>query len=125
MDISKVIVQLEAAKEPTRFLDSQIAQAIGWSKVYGDLREDGKPNILWFPPNSSTPGKFPAFTASLQDAYELCLQIDPHHVAAISWGNDEHVSRFEDETTVSGPTPAISLCIAALKHRRRMKPGSR
>ena len=114
MDVRKVIVQLEEATKSTRFLDSQIAQAIGWKKEYGPTRTDGKPQILWFPPNANKPGRFPNFTSDLDHTYALATQLARHAAVACSWSLGGGKAVFEGMNPSFGATPHIALCIASL-----------
>jgi hypothetical protein len=119
MDTRKVIGELEKAKAPSKFLDSQIAQAIGWTRSYGEPDGNGKQEVNWTPPGETKPAKFPNFTSSLNDAYLLALSAYPDVAVGVRWDDAGGSCHFEDDTPCTGPTPALAVCIAVLNRMLR------
>ncbi|MNV19198.1 hypothetical protein D3C71_1100520 [compost metagenome] len=119
MDLSAVIANLTTATSASRFLDSQIAQAIGWKKVRNS-KGDGSARNRWYPPGSDEAAICPFFTSNFDDAYALSIGIDPHHAAAFVREGNSSRAQFEGGEPCYGPTPQIALCIAALTHMQRL-----
>jgi hypothetical protein len=117
MDISKIAREIEQAQKASRFLDSKIAQAVGWSSRYREQGPNEKPELLWFKPGSSKPSKFPNYTSSINDAYVLLLELAPQAAVACSWEDGSARAQIDGEPSRVGATPAIAVCVAALYHR--------
>ena len=112
-DTASLISRLEAAEGPDRELDEDIGRAIGWAyQTYNS----------WRPP---TPPHFhcplPEFTASLDAAVGLvqegcnwCVGASP--TAAYCYYEDDENALMSWQ---HGATPALALCIAALKAREQ------
>lgn len=115
MDVRDLISGLESAGQPSRFLDRQIVQIIGWQKATGPIGGDGRPTVRWIPPGASKPRRCPLYTLDLHDAYSLAEQIDPDHIGAFVKEGDMFRAQLEGGPVAYGATPAIALCIAALK----------
>lgn len=100
-DFSDLIARLEKAKGPSRDLDARIEHTLAGTPAHWE-------------------DDLPAYTSSLDAAVSLvpesvgfkialmpCAE-GPEHWASVDWG-----------TQFPGATPAIALCIAALKARMR------
>jgi hypothetical protein len=117
LNVRDLISGLEGAKEPSRFLDRQIVQLMGWQKTTGPIGGDGRPTVRWIPPGASRPRRCPLYTSDLQEAYGLALQIDPEHAGAFVREGDTFRAQLEGGPVAYGATPSIALCIAALKFK--------
>lgn len=127
MNITELVSKLEAAKEPSETLDVLIAQQVNWQPpnpsshrafelglrtVLGDRNLD----IEEFADDWGVP----KYTASLDAALTLVPEgkkfvvggslMSAKHFAEIDPWQSEHISG-------EAPTPALALCIAALKAR--------
>lgn len=119
MDTRKVLGELEKAEAPSKFLDSQIAQAIGWTRSYGEPDGNGKQEVHWTPPGKTKPAKFPNFTSSLNDAYLLALGAFPDVAVGVKWDDAGGICHFENDAPCKGATPALAVCIAVLNRLLR------
>ncbi len=119
MNSRTVIENLNTATGASRFLDSQIALAIGWRKVRNPKGDGGARNT-WFPPGSDEAAICPFFTSSLEDAYYLSSLVDPGHAAAFVREGASSRAQFEGSEPCYAPTPQIALCIAALTHGQKL-----
>jgi hypothetical protein len=116
MTLSDLIQRLAEATEGSRELDEAIALQCGW------VRKDVKHDFKWLAPNGQLFLIAPHFTASLDDAYSLVpegcawnvgCEIDLTPTATV-FGHDVHANEF-------APTPALALCIAALKSQASLR----
>ena len=123
MDLNDIIRRLEEASEGSRELSDVVLMAVGWRHSLG-------PNVLWFAPDGKPWKKArPCPTTSLDEALTL---VPEGHVGRIGFGGPGFVFAFAATprdwgagrvSTVRAASPAISLCIAALKARALSKEG--
>lgn len=130
MTLSSVIKELEQAQGPSRELDDAVLLACGWKTEPGELL--GLPITNWVSPTGSVHWRcdVPNPTSSLDAAMSL---VPEGHFWSCG-GPDETLIRRpkpwaqvwrgkQAEDSGEGPTPAIALCIAALKARSVMEEG--
>ena len=141
MSLKELIAKLEAAPEGSRELDAEIVVAINWRPAWCTASKGG----LWIDRSSGLRdpavrlnalgrrsignppiGAYPKFSSSLDAAltlvpegcaFQVGCEIDFTPVARV-WGHDIHTDEF-------AATPALALCIAALKSRPQLPKGDR
>lgn len=123
MTLTELIAALEAADGPSRELDAQIALAHGWDVV--PIREKGGHTWdRWYRPymGKRYPVRLPNYTSSIDAA--LTLVPEGYGLVIDVAGEYASASIYELRSTRAGPfvkparrTPALALCIAALKAR--------
>jgi hypothetical protein len=124
-DLPSLILALEQATEPSRKLDAQIAVAVGWRERGGMFGWE------WISPGGRM-AELPFYTRSLDAAMGLVPDGCEWRVAKHMHGwsgqtkvftNEAKISRWELLGTktiseaASGATPALALCLAALRAR--------
>lgn len=119
------IDRLEAATEPSRELDAEIAPLVGWEESY-------IPGAGWVwrgPGDRNIPGPFPRFTSSIDAALTLVPEGFSVELGIYTESQDTPRSgsfaRVNKYCMGDGPaweidaeqaaTPALAICIAALK----------
>ncbi|CCM72309.1 hypothetical protein BN406_06027 (plasmid) [Sinorhizobium meliloti Rm41] len=70
---------------------------------------------LWLVPAGDDFGRVPLYTSNLQDAFELAHTIRPNHDGGCSWVGSKGTATVEDGKYVKAATPAMALCVAALR----------
>lgn len=121
-DLSELIAKLEAATEPSRELDSAIGQTIGM------VAYDRSTDVLGYPVGDDAP--YPAFTTSLDAALTLVPGGAFWRVGHDGEGPNPADFRADvlnvmpaERRSVTGKgvagTPALALCIAALRARTK------
>ena len=113
-----LIERLESAPEGSRELDGEIALLLGWKKTI-----DGFYNSRWKDPAGQLQGNIPpAFTTSIDAALTLVPEgwrwdIGPwdDQIRAEIWNHTEDETK--EQYCGFASTPALALCIAALKAR--------
>lgn len=121
MSNDNLIAELEAATRSDRRLDEKLAAAAGWTQLSEIVPgADGKRErrLMWFYPGEQTP-RLPKFTESIDAALEFVGIIAPGPTGGFTWGGPNRFKRgkaqLNDGQQVQAATPAIALCIAALK----------
>lgn len=120
MNHDELIAALEAADEGSRELDDAIADAI-WGQRQPITRPGGHMRMCWQRDTAFPCSISPYFTTSLDAAVTLVPDGWEWHVSASGKvvvridesGLDEHYIQ------ANARTPALALCIAALRARRR------
>lgn len=117
-DIKKLMDKLQALKGPDRNLDTEIATLVGWTSR-SELSFDGSGRVrtVWMLPTTNVPGRVPAYTENINDAYQLAQVISPSNIGGVSWEDGEGHARLEGGQYWRGATPAIALCLAAIATR--------
>jgi len=112
MSTSETIQKLQSLQEPDRFVDAAIARLMGYERI---APTDGKPAI-WKAPDGTKTLKVPLYTRYVQSAKSLSDQRCPDMPVAISWDDEGRGEAIIDGgTRCTAATPAIALCIAALR----------
>ncbi len=112
--MDSLIAELEAAPEGSRKLELGIAIAINWHEKGISLRE----HRAKYPAGNQTFWHFPNWTRSLDAALTLVPErcrwdIQQDRTAAFA--------SVDGDTTGRMGTPALALCVAALRARQAMK----
>ncbi|MCY1346578.1 hypothetical protein D9M68_505320 [compost metagenome] len=119
MDLQTVISRLEGASAPARGLDALIAEVIGWRRreqVSTDPKTgETRIRTLWLVPAGDDFGRIPLYTVNLQDAFELAHAIRPGHTGGCSWMGATATAVIGNGKYAQAATPAIALCVAALR----------
>lgn len=119
MAVTDVITDLEEAKEPSRKLDVALAMLIGYKRKVENVRDPNSgeqtKRVLWLHPGGQDPGRVPRYTAVIDDAYSFAQIIAPGLAGGVSWDESGGYARVGDGPYCSGASPAIALCVAALK----------
>lgn len=129
---ASLIQRIEAAVEPSREMDAEIARAVGWRDVHGSPLDDGF--MGGRPPGGDDWLHVPGFTGSLDAALSLVpagagIKLDrywlmslaaategrgPEHgrvwSALLTWGISGQSAASEDR-----PSAALAVCAAALR----------
>lgn len=131
--VEDVIIRLEAASEGSRALDDDIAIAIGWERIpFGDA------GLVWRAPDREIRAVSLRYTESIDAALALVPEgwvfpmnngihqaIDEGQwywgCALAQLGIAGHGWVSVDWRTTKPPTPALAVCIAALKARQAEK----
>lgn len=146
MSIEDLITRLEGATEGSRELDEQIAKAVGAlpadAKFWAINPEDGMAEYEWLQTDPDDPEPYPAggqglnYTTSVDAALSLVpegwvipLSCGLHQfIVDAQWGwgcalsqlgVNGHGYVYVDWRTSRPPTPALAICIAALRARAR------
>ncbi len=118
MDAADLIQSLQSAKEGSRFLDAQIAKALGWTlHVVPDARKPKGKRYIWSSGTTEEPVIVPPFTTDLDAAVELVEKLADDKVYALTVGPDGSTAQAGmNAKTAVASTPALALCIAAVQH---------
>lgn len=113
-----LITRLESADGPSRELDADIARAIGWECVVRDPEAQGK-YVCWRKHYRS--GEWimlPRYTASIDAALTLVPEGWDWAIFHTNGGLTIH-AWCGDKIDHFGDTPALALCIAALRAHQK------
>jgi hypothetical protein len=118
MDIREIIDQLQGLKGPSRRLDGEIAQLVGWKKKVEAFKDpnsgQARERVLWLVPSNNDEGIIPRYTLSIQDAYNLAQDLAPDNIGGCSWENGQGTAIINDGSYFQAASAPIALCIAAL-----------
>ncbi len=119
LDIRQIIAGLESATTAERFHDGQIATTLGWRRKVKYIKTEGNEEpakrVLWLVPSGNDPGQVPYFTTSIDAAVEFMHAISPSDVWGVSCAGGRGTAVIGSGPYCHAPTPAMALCIAALK----------
>ncbi len=120
MAITGLIRELENASAGQRSFDAAIGLLLGWTRKVEHLKTDGggeaARKVLWIAPLSDEPGNVPHFSTSIEAALLFARTISPNHVGGVSWDEDGRgTAIIEGGPYCVAASPALALCIAALK----------
>lgn len=119
LTMDDIIARLEKATGPDRELDGDISEAIGFSPVDYRRGEPRWASMYWFQLSDRVdPWPCPPYTASIDAALTLVPEGADWNVGANPPSADiaHRAERWMTDECFSA-TPAIALCIAALKAR--------
>lgn len=124
MAIIDLISDLENANDGQRSLDAAIGLLLGWKRKVEYVKTDGNGEpvrkVFWIVPSGDDPGRVPYFTTSIEDAFLLAKTISPGHVGGVSWDeNGRGTALVGGGSYCEAATPALALCVAALKMKLR------
>lgn len=119
MAVIDVIRDLEEAQEPSRKLDVALAMLIGYKRKVENVRDPNSGEqtrrVLWLHPGGQDPGRVPRYTAVIDDACAFAQMVAPDLAGGVSWDSRGGYAKIGDGPYCSAASPAIALCIAALK----------
>lgn len=119
MTLKDLIARLEKAEKVQRIFDGEIGTILGWRRKVEFAKSDqqGEPvkRVFWIVPSGDDPGTVPFFTTSLDAAIELMNVIAPSDVWAVCLNKGKSSAVIGDGPYCHGLTPAMALCIAALR----------
>ncbi|MDW9551605.1 MULTISPECIES: hypothetical protein [Sinorhizobium] len=119
MTLQELIAKLERAERVERIYDGEIGGILGWRRKVEYVRtsEQGEPikRVFWIVPSGNDPGTVPMFTTSVDAAVELMNTIAPSEVWGVSFADGKGTAVVGGGPYCHAPTPAMALCIAALK----------
>lgn len=122
MEVSDVVEILESAREPDRMYDGYIGTLFGWRRNVEYVTKSGSSEpvkkVTWLSP-SGEPGIVPSYTTSIETALQLAETIVPIGSWAASWSNGKGRAQIGEGAVSEGLTPAMALCIVALKILRQ------
>lgn len=115
--LSEVIDALGSLADPSRYIDYQIANLIGWKQIRdGDIAAGAVRNeVVWLHPLSEEPARVPKFTLWVQSAYNLVQQFEPDRAGAVTKQPHGSQVQIEGYEKVVAATLPIALCLAAMK----------
>ncbi|MDW9633601.1 hypothetical protein [Sinorhizobium meliloti] len=119
MAIADLVHEIETLKRPNRETDVKIALAVGWQrKVEHSGKDDGSRNVIWYWQGEAA-SRLPNFTGSIDASLQLLDMVSPRFAGGFSWLVKEHqktaTAKVNDEPFSHAETPALALCLAALK----------
>ncbi len=119
MGLRSLIAHLEQATEPARPLEGAIGLLMGWKRKVDYVRVPGQTaparKVSWYVPDGDAPGRVPEFTASIDEAWKLAKMVAPGCFGGVTWHGDHARAQINDGPVCLGSTPAIAICIAALR----------
>ncbi|WEX75086.1 hypothetical protein PYH37_000420 [Sinorhizobium numidicum] len=122
MAIADLIQELQNLKHASREVDVKIGLLVGWQRRVEYTQENGEAsrNVIWFLHGEKT-ARLPRFTETIDSALQLVDLVAPRSTGGVSW-SDETDGHCGTAVINGGPycraaTPALALCIAALKIR--------
>lgn len=122
MSLQELIARLEHAGSVERIFDGEIGTLLGWRRKVEYIKNDanGEPTkrVFWVVPSSEDPGVVPFFTTSVDAAVELMNAIAPSDTWGVSMADGEGTAVIGSGPYCRAPTPAMALCIAALKAKQ-------
>ncbi|WFU50233.1 hypothetical protein [Sinorhizobium terangae] len=120
MAIADLILEVEALKRASRDIDVKIGLLVGWQRKVEYTRENGEAsrNVIWFL-HGERAARLPRFTETIDSALQLVDLVAPHSSGGVSWsvGPDGSYGTavINDGPYCQAATPALALCLAALK----------
>lgn len=127
MALPDLIIELENATGPDRKLDTAIALFAGYKRKVEHVTETpGKEpvrRVLWVMPGGGDATRVPYYTSSIDIAFELAQTIAPFNAGGCSWVEGRGHAKINDGQYCHAATPAIALCIAALKEKLSQEGG--
>jgi hypothetical protein len=106
MDLTSLIAALSSLEGPDREIDAEIAAAVGYRKSASPQK--------WVEPKDDREVNLPAFTGSVDIAYQLARTLRPDLSGACSWEPGKGYAKLGNNAACEASGPAIAICIAAL-----------
>lgn len=127
MALKDLINLLEQATGADRKLDTGIAVAVGYRQKVEQITEnpgrEPTKRVLWIVPTGEEASKVPYYTGSIDVAYQLARMIAPSASGGCAWADGMGYAVINDGPRVAAATPAIALCIAALREKMEQESG--
>lgn len=118
MKAQDLIDQLQRLEGPSRRLDGELAQVVGWTKktenVIDPKTRETRQQVVWFSPTTNEKGTIPRFTLNIQDAFNFAMEIEPGQVGGCSWEPGKGNARINEGPYCQAFSPAVAICIAAM-----------
>ncbi|MDX1017153.1 MULTISPECIES: hypothetical protein [Sinorhizobium] len=117
MAVEDLISDLEKAEAGNRLWDGPIGLVVGWKRKVEYIKADGNESarkVIWFLPDGSE-GRVPNFTSSLDAALLLARTVAPNDVWGVSYAAGRGTAMIGNMRYSEAATPALALCIAALR----------
>ncbi|MDX0498674.1 hypothetical protein CN074_21580 [Sinorhizobium medicae] len=122
MEVDILIARLESAEMGERAMDAAIGRLLGWRKKveYVKRSDDGAAvkRTLWVVPAGNETGIVPQFTTSIDAAMLLVNEMAADGAGGVSWANGKGTAIIGDGPYCVAATPALALCIAALRAKK-------
>jgi hypothetical protein len=119
----QVIADLESATRPSRKLDWAIGELLGWvlQVEEGVDPETGTPfrKENWVSPETGKFAKVPEYSSLLDRAVDLTKYLCGGAPYGVGMAQGKARASVGGDDSCYGATPAIALCIAALRYRVR------
>lgn len=116
--IGAVIDRLSQLTGPDRETDEYLALIDGW-RLAGETDQPREQlprgQREWIEPTTQKRGRVPFYTSNIQEAFEFLKRAAPDNAVACAWWPDKGAAKLGEDISVMAQTPAIALCIAALK----------
>jgi len=106
MTAQEIIEGLRTSQEPSRELDAQIAEFVGFKKV-----EQGS-KVIWLAPWGTEPTKIPYYSRSIDQALQLAQERFPSDMCAFSWEPNNASAKLGKNEFVTAANPALAICLA-------------
>lgn len=119
MEIKPLILRLLNSPKGNRDLDLEVATVLGWTKkveTVVDGSGEQRMRVLWMIPGAeNVTGKVPDYTTNIHAAYLVAEAIVPGNTGGCSWEPGKGSAQIEGWPAVQASTPALALCVAALR----------
>ena len=112
-EIEALIADLGKATGPNRQLDLRISHALGYRR--DQAAEVDASAQAWLTPSGEKVASIPFFTRSLDNAYRLASVAAPSDDWGCGWETGLASAKLGDDMPCEASTPAIALCMAALR----------
>lgn len=109
MNLESIISDLSRMIEPDRRADRTIAMVLG-------MREESDGGASYWVLGDRRFNRVPPFTASIDAAIMAAESVCPLNFGACTFGGMSAKAALNDGPPLEGGTPAIAICMAALKH---------
>ncbi len=113
MQVDSLIADLAKASGANRQLDARIALAVGFRRISDSDPVGSKP--IWLSPSGEQINTIPFYTRSLDSAFRLVSSAGSAEDWAFGWEPGIASARLGDDLPCEAATPALALCIAALR----------
>lgn len=112
--LAEIIQILRECNGPSRHVDFQIAQHLGWKENSNRVSRSGDSKTVWLNPETAQPGKVPAFTKELQHSFRLLQYICPEYAGAAIRKGKTAIVQVEHYEPSEATTLPLAMCQAAL-----------
>lgn len=113
MDVGHIVECLMALEGPNRRVDFLIAKVAGYRAERRAGEGGTSPVHILIPPGPGMPAVVPAYTASVEQAYNLAQQLQPTNVGGCSWEAGSGSARIGGSGDYfTAANAAIAICLA-------------
>jgi len=123
MDLQKLINALLDLEGPSRAIDDNIAEALGWSKRFATISDTSSDRSrmvqqnMWLVPSGEV-REVPHYTKGAQEARMLVQEVATGLPCALVVENGNARAQLEGRPPFHAKTSAIALCLAAVSHMK-------